>query len=234
MGAKAILSLREMTAAEDPDALALNARLERLSPGARLVRRAHPLVPEVPLWLMNADYPEGRLGHEGMHALLAEPPYWAFCWGCGAVLARWLLDHPESVRGRSVLDVGSGGGIVAIAAARCGARRVIACDADPLALLATRANARANGVAVEPCADFEQAGAVDVIVAADILYDLGNLPLLARFRERAATVFVADSRVKDFAAPGYEKIWSQECRVEPDLVEAESVNRPTVYRAEQR
>ena len=70
------------------------------------------------------------------------PPFWSFCWSfcwsSGQVLARWILEHKEVVAGRRVLDFGTGSGIVAIAAARSGARRVVACDIDPVSLQAVR------------------------------------------------------------------------------------------------
>ena len=75
-------------------------------------------------------------------------PFWAFCWASGQLLARYVLDHPELVRGRRVLDFGCGSGVVAIAAALAGAESAVACDCDPLALEAARANAALNGVAV--------------------------------------------------------------------------------------
>jgi predicted nicotinamide N-methyase len=76
------------------------------------------------------------------------PPFWAAAWTSGKALARYLLDHPHIVSGREVLDVGSGSGIVAIAAMWAGAREVVACDIDPAAIIAIRMNAEANGVAV--------------------------------------------------------------------------------------
>jgi predicted nicotinamide N-methyase len=201
-------------------------------PDVGLVDTALPLVPELRLWLMNADYPVGRLSNEATRVLLDDPPYWAFCWGSGAVLARWLLDNPASVQNRTVLDFGSGSGVVGIAAARAGARRVIACDLDPRARLASRANARRNGVTVESCSDyFAFTDDLDVIVAADVLYDQENLPLLAHFRKRASTVLVADSRVPHFDAPGYEKIGARHCLAVPDLDEEESVRNVSLYYA---
>ena len=73
-------------------------------------------------------------------------PYWAYPWPGGIVLARYILDHPEVVEGRRVLDLGAGSGLVAIAAAKAGAREVIATDIDPYAVPALRLNAAANGV----------------------------------------------------------------------------------------
>jgi predicted nicotinamide N-methyase len=215
------------------DAAGLARALESQVPGVRLAPRATALVPELTLWLMSDDFPTGRLSNDAMRALLDAPPYWAFCWGSGSVLARFVLDHEELVRGKTVLDFGAGSGVVAIAAARAGARRAVACDADPSALHAVRVNARRNGVQVELRADYfaTRDETVDVIVAADVLYDEANRPLLAHFREHAATVLVADSRVRDFDVPGYRQIGLRECRVTPDLIESEDVSRVKIYRA---
>ena len=78
------------------------------------------------------------------------PPFWAFAWPGGQALARYVLDHPGLVAGRSVLDLGSGSGLVAIAAAKAGAATVIASEVDPLAVAAIGLNARANGVPARP------------------------------------------------------------------------------------
>src|SRR4029079_3597596 len=76
------------------------------------------------------------------------PPFWAFAWAGGQALARYVLDHAETVAGREVLDIGSGSGIVAIAAAKCGASRVVAAEIDPFAAAAIGLNAALNGVTV--------------------------------------------------------------------------------------
>lgn len=104
------------------------------------------------------------------------PPFWAFPWAGGQGLARYVLDNPSTVRGRRVLDVASGSGLVAIAAAKAGAASVVACDVDPAAVAAIRINARANGVAVTArAADLGADGVADadraeVVLAADVFY----------------------------------------------------------------
>lgn len=214
-----------------PDARVLDGALRALLAGARLEATALPLVPEIRLWLINADYPVGPLPPDVARTLMEAPPYWAFCWGSGAVLARWLLDHPEEVRGRTVLDFGAGSGVVAVAAALAGAKRAVACDIDPQSLAASRANARLNGVTIATSADyFACDDDIDLVVAADVLYDRENMPFLRHFLERAPVTLVADSRVRDFSEPGYEKRWSQDSVAVPDLGEAEWVKHVTVYR----
>ena len=114
-----------------------------------------PLVPEVSLLLadevMNLwGETEARTAASASGLGSLPPPYWAFAWPGGQAIARYILDNPEDVRGRTVLDFGSGSGLVAIAAAKAGASCVIAAEIDPLALAVIDLNSRANNVFVEP------------------------------------------------------------------------------------
>ena len=127
-----------------------------------------PIVPDV--LLHQADDMHGLWEEVGSPA----PPYWAFAWLGGQALARYVLDHPETVRGKAVLDLATGSGLVAIAAVLAGARSVLAVDIDPLAGEAVAANADANDVLV----GFElvdlldlPAPEVDVVLAGDVLYE---------------------------------------------------------------
>jgi predicted nicotinamide N-methyase len=115
-----------------------------------------------------------------------DPPFWAFAWAGGQALARHLLDHPEAVKGRRVIDIASGSGLVAIAAARAGAATVTAYDIDPLAAAAITVNAGANGEAVLPvCADvLDEAPDVDVMLVADAFYERDLAERVMRFLER--------------------------------------------------
>jgi len=116
-----------------------------------------------------------------------DPPFWAFAWAGGQALARYLLDHPEAVKDRHVIDIASGSGLVAIAAARAGAAAVTACDIDPLAAAAISLNADANGVAVlAVCADVLDTDApdADVMLAADAFYERDLAGRVMRFLER--------------------------------------------------
>ena len=104
--------------------------LQRTLPDARLQVAALPTVEQIQLALINADYQTGPLQADVMQAVIARPAYWAFCWGSGLALARWLLQNPDVVAGKRVADVGCGCGVGAIAAKIAGANEVIACDND--------------------------------------------------------------------------------------------------------
>ena len=124
----------------------------------------HLAGPVTPLW----EATEKTLEQTGL-----PPPYWAFAWPGGQALARHVLDNPALVRGKRVIDFAAGSGLVAIAAARAGARRIIASELDPFALQAIRLNAALNGVDVQALDDdLTRAEAdADVILAGDVCYE---------------------------------------------------------------
>ncbi|WOJ98245.1 50S ribosomal protein L11 methyltransferase [Congregibacter brevis] len=164
--------------------------------------------------------------------VMNNPLYWILCWASGRVLAAYILEHPEIVRDRRVLDFGCGSGVVAIAAAMAGAAEAIACDIDPLALAATTHNARINKVSVSLSDDFESVkNTVDVILAADVLYDRENLPWLQRFVDRADMVLIADSRVRNFSVSPYKKLCEKASCTIPDMDESGEFNSVSIYTA---
>jgi predicted nicotinamide N-methyase len=109
---------------------------------------APPLVPEILLHLATEITPIWQATEEILARSALPPPFWAFAWAGGQALARYLLDHPQEVAGRFVLDFGAGSGLVAIAAAKAGAAFVLAADIDHFAASAIAANAELNGVGV--------------------------------------------------------------------------------------
>jgi predicted nicotinamide N-methyase len=128
-----------------------------------------------------------------------EPPFWAYPWAGGQALARYVLDHPGLVAGRRVLDVASGSGLVAIAAARAGAAGVVAGDIDPHAVAAIAINASANGVEINARAfdlAADEPGDAEVVLAGDVFYQRELAELALRFLRAAASagaeVLVAD------------------------------------------
>src|SRR5690242_9625368 len=107
-----------------------------------------PLAPEVALYLATEVTPIWQATEESLSRGAVPPPFWAFAWAGGQALARYVLDNPDVVRGREVLDIGSGSGIVAIAAAKAGASRVTAAEIDHFAAAAIALNALLNGAMV--------------------------------------------------------------------------------------
>ncbi|MEQ8747217.1 50S ribosomal protein L11 methyltransferase [Pyruvatibacter sp.] len=138
------------------------------------VLQSAPLVPEIMLHLADERAPLWTKTQRDLWDDGIVLPYWAFAWAGGQALARLLLDEPDRVRGKRVVDFASGSAIAAIAAMKAGAVSVLAADIDPLAATAARMNASANGVAVETCTD-DLVGtpldAWDVIIAGDICYE---------------------------------------------------------------
>lgn len=132
-----------------------------------------PHVPEIRLHLASEVHELWLKTEEDLEAIGLPPPFWAFAWAGGQGLARYVLDHPETVRGKRVLDFASGSGLVAIAAAMAGAADVIAADIDPWAKTAVRLNAALNGVAVDFTNDdlIGRSVDVDVVLAGDVFYE---------------------------------------------------------------
>ena len=159
-----------------------------------------PLVPEIRLHLATEVTPLWHATAAALEDDNLEPPFWAFAWPGGQALARHILDHPETVMGRRVLDIASGSGIVAIAAAMAGAARVTANDIDPLALAAIALNAAMNGVALdtggEDLLEADPGPGWDVIVAGDVFYDREMArrmaPWLSARAGAGATVLIGD------------------------------------------
>ncbi len=110
---------------------------------------APPLVPEVLLHLAHEAVPIWQKTEEELGEIGLPPPFWAFAWAGGQALSRYVLDHPHLVNAKSVLDLATGSGLVAIAAKKAGARSVLAADIDRFACAAARLNAQANGVAID-------------------------------------------------------------------------------------
>jgi predicted nicotinamide N-methyase len=207
----------------------LTEKLRSVLKDAKIVATPMPLTPEIQLYLLSHDYPQEALTHEERCVLMEEPPYWAFCWSSGQVLARWILDFPMNIAGKRIMDFGSGSGIAAIAAAISGAQEVIALDTDSLAGEAIRANAELNSVTIATADNLDSVkGDFDVILAADILYDKNNFQLLNIFAERAQMVLVADSRVKELPEP-YAKIGSGMAVTCPDLDEPEEYRHVGIF-----
>jgi len=149
-----------------------------------------PLAPEISLHLV--DGPVGLFDLSGGEFRSDQPPpFWAFVWAGGQALARYLLDHPETVAGKRVLDVATGSGIAGIAAARAGAAEVAVTDVDPAAVAAARRNASANRVTLS-----DEVATPEVVLAGDVFYSPAVAPqmtdLLRAARRNSALVLVGD------------------------------------------
>ena len=158
-----------------------------------------PHTPELTLHLADEITPIWKMTEEALEEIGLPPPFWAFAWAGGQALARYVIDNPEIVAGKRVIDFASGSGIVAIAAGKAGAASVLAADIDGFCGAAVTLNAEANGVKV----DFTDinlldapAPAADVILAGDICYEqpLADrvMAWLAEARGRGVAVLIGD------------------------------------------
>jgi predicted nicotinamide N-methyase len=159
---------------------------------------APPHVPEIRLYLADEAHDLWRRTEEELQEIGLPPPFWAFAWAGGQGLAHYILDNPDIVRSKSVLDFASGSGLVAIASARAGALSVLAADIDPFCGPAITLNAEANGVSIEQT-DADLIGADDgwdVVLAGDVFYDAALaerlMPWFRALHERGALVLVGD------------------------------------------
>ena len=173
-----------------------------------------PHTPELVLRLADEITPIWRLTEEALAEIGLPPPFWAFAWAGGQALARYVMDNPHVVAGRAVVDFASGSGIVAIAAAKAGARRILAADIDPFCGAALEVNAAANAVAVDfTDSDLLEAPPpawAEVILAGDICYEK---PLAERVmawlgtaRAAGATVLIGDPGRSYFPREGLAKL----------------------------
>ena len=194
-----------------------------------------PFVPEIRLQQAEDPFTVWEQTESAAGQAELPPPFWAFPWAGGQALARYLLDHPGVVAGQQVLDVASGSGLVAIAAARCGARPVLAVDVDELAIRAISVNAAANGARVRPLRadllDGDAEGA-SVVLCADAFYEEDLAARILRFLHRAraagARVFVGDPGRAFLRTAGFVPLAAYEIPVTIAL-EGMTSKRATVY-----
>lgn len=197
---------------------------------------AVPLVPELRLHLAEESVPIWQKTEEELGEMNVPPPYWAFAWAGGQSVARYLLDNPQLVAGRRVLDIGAGSGLAAIAAARAGAARVLAADIDAFALAATALNAHANGVAIEMTGDDLLAAApppFDVVLVGDLFYERALAERVLAFAQAAkvagADVLVGDPRRSYFPGERFVQVAQYCVPVTRELEDAE-IKRSAIWR----
>lgn len=189
-----------------------------------------PFLPELRLHLADELIPIWQQSE------LAEPPFWAFAWAGGQALARYLLDNPALVRGARVLDIASGCGIAAIAAARCGAAHVVSNDLEGYPQAAIDLNAKANGVEVEirtgDLLDSTQTG-FDTVIAGDVFYSREMSARVRSFLDRcdAGLILVGDPFRAYAPKSGFEVVASYDVPVNKDLESVESKRTVILARA---
>ncbi len=158
-----------------------------------------PHAPEISLWLADEITPIWRLTEEELGEMGVPPPFWAFAWAGGQALSRYILDHPQEVAGKRVLDFAAGSGLVGVAAMKAGAASALCADIDPFCEAAVSANALANTVALS-FTDRNLLDApppeVDVICAGDICYEKpmteAVLAWLGQARAKGTRVLIGD------------------------------------------
>ncbi|SDU41313.1 methyltransferase [Stappia sp. ES.058] len=197
---------------------------------------AVPHAPEIRLHLADEAMDLWQKTEEDLGALGLPPPFWAFAWAGGQALARYILDTPELVAGRRVLDFATGSGLVAIAAARAGASRVLACDIDPFARAATGVNARLNEVEIAWVeTDLLQGDPpeVDVLFAGDVFYEKPMadkiLPWLDRARAQGVDVLVGDPGRSYLPMDRLDRLSTYDVPVNRSL-EDNAIKRSSVFR----
>ena len=194
-----------------------------------------PHAPELGLHVADEATALWQSTEEELATIGLPPPFWAFAWAGGQALARYLLDHPETVRGRRVLDFASGSGLVAIAAAKAGAAPVEASEIDGFAVEAMALNARANGVAFEiRHGDLVGSDAGwDVICAGDVCYERAMAERatlwLGRLAARGALVLIGDPGRSYLPRERLEPLAQYDVPVTRTLEDAD-VKRSSVWR----
>jgi predicted nicotinamide N-methyase len=188
-------------------------------------------VPEIELYLAVDDAVDlWEVTQESGDVDGGDPPFWAFAWAGGLALARYLLDNPHVVAGRRVVDVATGSGLVAVAAALAGAGDVAAVDVDELAVVAARRNSEANGVrlsvTVASVTDVT-AGPGDLVLAGDVFYDAAiaeqMLTSLRLLRSRGAEVMIGDPYRSWLPEDALSPLATYDVDVDPELERANVV-----------
>lgn len=196
---------------------------------------APPHVPEIRLHLASEAHDLWQKTEDELEEIGLPPPFWAFAWAGGQGLARYLLDHPDWVAGKRVLDFASGSGLVAIAAKLAGAADVTAADIDPWARSAVELNAETNGTRITFTGE-DQIGRlpeVDVVLAGDVFYDQAFagalIPWFADLSSRGIPLLVGDPGRSYCPRERLDQLAVYEVPVTRALEDSE-VKRTTVWR----
>ena len=194
-----------------------------------------PHTPELTLYLADEITPIWKLTEEALAEIGLPPPFWAFAWAGGQALARYILDHPETVAGKRVIDFASGSGLVAVAAMKAGAASVLAADIDVFCEAAIGLNAALNGVEVAfTGVNLLDAAppVVEVLLAGDICYERpmaeAVMAWLAQGRAAGATVLIGDPGRTYFPKDGLVKLAEYQVPTTREL-EDMTVKRTSVW-----
>jgi predicted nicotinamide N-methyase len=194
-----------------------------------------PHVPEIRLYLATEAHDLWLKTEEDLEAIGLPPPFWAFAWAGGQGLARYVLDNPQTVSGKRVLDFASGSGLVAIAARLAGAADVLAADIDPWTETAVGLNAVENGVGIRFTGENQIGRAVDadVVLAGDVFYDrdfaAALVPWFTMLAGEGKTVLVGDPGRSYLPKDRLERLAVYEVPVSRALEDSE-VKKTTVWR----
>jgi predicted nicotinamide N-methyase len=191
-----------------------------------------PLVPELTLRLADGVLPLWELTERHLGTADTDPPFWAFAWAGGQALARYVLDRPAEVAGRTVLDLAAGCGIAGLAAARAGAASVLAADIGPFAGTAVAVNAAANGLDVAFTADDlldTEPPAVDVVLVGDACYERRMTARVLRWlRAAPGRVLLGDPGRAYLPGDGLDRLAEYDVPAMADL-EGVTPRRAAVY-----
>ena len=193
---------------------------------------APALVPEITLYLASEVVPLWHATEEELVKIGVPPPYWAFAWAGGQALARYVLDNHHLVRGKRVLDIGAGSGLVGIAASKAGATSVLAADIDGFACAAIRLNAAANACDIAVTQDdlIGTRGGWDVILVGDLFYERPLAErLLAWLAPLDILALLGDPGRNYFPKTEVEKLGSYSVQTTRDLEDRE-IRETGVYR----
>lgn len=214
------------TVPEHHDFIRANTRLQ-----------APPLVPEIHLYLADYSVPIWLKTEEELGEMNVPPPYWAFAWAGGQALARYLLDNRAVCAGRSVIDLGAGSGLTAIAACKSGAKSVLAADIDGFALASCGLNATANAVAFRVTSDDLLSwapAASDVVLVGDLFYErtLADrvLAYIDAAKSRGAAVYIGDPQRNYFPRDRFTLLAQYQVPVTRELEDSD-IKKTAVWRA---
>lgn len=188
---------------------------------------APPHVPEIRLHLAEESLPIWQKTEEELGEMNVPPPFWAFAWAGGQALARYLLDTPNEVAGKTVLDLGTGSGLTTIAAMKAGAASVLASDIDRMALASARLNAAANGVAIDTTEEdllLDLPDSFGAVLVGDLFYEreLAErvLAFIAAAQAKGARVLVGDPQRSYFPKDRFALVAEYQVPVTRELEDA--------------